>query len=115
MLNLQKTLYDEQITKSSKDQEKIMQEKLQNQMEIMCHKQRDELNRYKAHVGDLSSQLWSVGEKLLIEQQEKENALQRVKVLETNLKETNLKEFQTDQPIATISRKTCKYAQLFLR
>ncbi|KYN34346.1 hypothetical protein ALC56_11453 [Trachymyrmex septentrionalis] len=98
-----KTLYDEQITKSSKDQEKIMQEKLQNQMEIMCHKQRDELNRYKAHVGDLSSQLWSVGEKLLIEQQEKKNALQRVKVLETKLKE-----FQTDQPIATISRKTCK-------
>ncbi|KYN20790.1 hypothetical protein ALC57_06696 [Trachymyrmex cornetzi] len=98
-----KTLYNEQITKSSKDQEKIMQEKWQNQMEIMCHKQRDELNRYKAHVSDLSSQLWSVGEKLLIEQQEKENALQRVTVLETNLKE-----FQTNQPIATISRKTCK-------
>ncbi|EGI57810.1 PREDICTED: intracellular protein transport protein USO1-like isoform X1 [Acromyrmex echinatior] len=98
-----KTLYDEQITKSSKDQEKIMQEKLQNQMEIMCYKQRDELNRYKAHVGDLSSQLWNVGEKLLIEQQEKENALQRVKVLETNFKE-----FQTSKPIATISRKTCK-------
>lgn len=72
-------------------------------MEVMCQRQRDELNRYKAHVGDLSSQLWSVGEKLLIEQQQKQDALQRVKVLETKLRES-----QTDQPIATISRKTCK-------
>ncbi|KYQ58003.1 hypothetical protein ALC60_03054 [Trachymyrmex zeteki] len=98
-----KIVYNEQITKLSKDQEKITQEKLQNQMEVMCQRQRDELNRYKAHVGDLSSQLWSVGEKLLIEQQQKQDALQRVKVLETKLRES-----QTDQPIATISRKTCK-------
>ncbi|KYN00839.1 hypothetical protein ALC62_08388 [Cyphomyrmex costatus] len=98
-----KTIYNEQITKLSKDQEKIMQEKLQNQMEMMCQRQRDELNKYKAHIGDLSSQLWNVGEKLLIEQQQKQDTLQRLKVLETKLRE-----FQTDQPIATISRKTCK-------
>jgi len=74
-------------------------------MEMMCQKQREELNRYKAHVGELSSQLWSVGEKLLIEQQQKQDTLQRLKELEIKIKE-----FQTDQPIATISRKTYKYA-----
>lgn len=86
------------------DQEKIIQEKLQSQMEIMCQRQREELNRYKAHVGELSSQLWSVGEKLLIEQQQKQDTLQRLKEIETKVKE-----FQADQPIATISRKTCRY------
>lgn len=92
------------MTKLNKDQEKILQEKLQNQMEVMCQRQREELNRYKAHVGELSSQLWSVGEKLLIEQQQKQDTLQRLKELETKIKE-----FQMDQPMATISRKTCRY------
>lgn len=76
-------------------------------MEIMCQKQREEINRYKAHVGELSSQLWNVGEKLLIEQQQKQDTLQRLKELEIKVKE-----FQADQPMATISRKTCKYVQL---
>lgn len=76
-------------------------------MEVMCQRQREELNRYKAHVGDLSSQLWNVGEKLLIEQQQKQDTLQRLKDLETKVKE-----FQVDQPMATISRKTCRYVQL---
>ncbi|XP_011686762.1 PREDICTED: intracellular protein transport protein USO1-like isoform X2 [Wasmannia auropunctata] len=97
-----KIAYNEQMTKLSKDQEKVVQEKLQNQMEIMCQRQREELNRYKAHVGELSSQLWSVGEKLLIEQQEKQDALQRLKELEITVKE-----LQTNQPV-TISRKTCR-------
>lgn len=100
------------MTKLNKDQEKIVQEKLQNQMEMMCQKQREELNRYKAHVGELSSQLWNVGEKLLIEQQQKQDALhalQRLKELETKVKE-----IQADQPTATISRKTCKYVQLYI-
>lgn len=91
--------------KLKNDNEKIIQEKLQIQMKMMCQKQREELNRYKAHVGDLSSQLWSVGEKLLIEQQQKQDALQRVEKLETKLKEV-----EANQPITTISRKTCKYA-----
>lgn len=74
-------------------------------MEMMCQRQREELNRYKAHVGELSSQLWNVGEKLLIEQQQKQETLERLKGLETKVKQ-----YQMDPPIATISRKTCRYA-----
>lgn len=82
-----------------------MQDKLQNQMEIMCQRQREELDRYKAHIGGLSAQLWSVGEKLLSEQQQKQDALQCLKELQTKVKE-----FPAVQPIATISRKTCRQA-----
>jgi len=92
------------MSKLNKDQEKIIREKLQSQMEVMCQKQREELNRYKAHVGELSSQLWSVGEKLLIEQQHKQDAVQRYKELQTKFKE-----IEADQAVATISRKTCTY------
>ncbi|XP_012521950.1 putative leucine-rich repeat-containing protein DDB_G0290503 isoform X2 [Monomorium pharaonis] len=98
-----KTAYNEQITKLNKDQEKIVQDKLQNQMEIMCQRQREELDKYKAHIGGLSAQLWSVGEKLLSEQQQKQDALQCLKELQIKIKE-----LQADEPLATISRKTCR-------
>ncbi|XP_011648249.1 putative leucine-rich repeat-containing protein DDB_G0290503 [Pogonomyrmex barbatus] len=98
-----KTAYNEQMAKLNKDQEKIIREKLQDQMEVMCQRQREELNKYKAHVGELSSQLWSVGEKLLIEQQHKQEALQRLKELEIKIKEV-----QAEQPLTTISHKTCR-------
>lgn len=91
------------MTKLNKDKENIIREKLQTQMEIMCQKQREEINKYKTHVGELSSQLWSLGERYLIEQQQKDNALQQVKELQT-------KEFEANHPITTVSRKTCKYA-----
>lgn len=91
--------------KLNKDQEKILQDKLQNQMEMMCQRQREELDRYKTHISGLSAQLWSVGEKLLSEQQQKQDALQCLKELQNRFKE-----FQADQPIATISRKTCRQA-----
>lgn len=76
--------------------------------EAMCQKQREELNRYKAHVSDLSSQLWTLGEKLIIEQKHREDATQRCKELQTKLKE-----MESDQAVATISRKTCTYVQLY--
>ncbi|XP_025993799.2 interaptin [Solenopsis invicta] len=98
-----KAAYNEQIMKLNKDQEKILQDKLQNQMEMMCQRQREELDRYKTHISGLSAQLWSVGEKLLSEQQQKQDALQCLKELQNRFKE-----FQADQPIATISRKTCR-------
>ena len=41
-------------------------------MELQCRKQADELSKYKTHVANMSSQLWTVGEKLLSEKQEKE-------------------------------------------
>lgn len=96
-----KTAYNEHMTKLNKDKENIIREKLQTQMEIMCQKQREEINKYKTHVGELSSQLWSLGERYLIEQQQKDNALQQVKELQT-------KEFEANHPITTVSRKTCK-------
>ncbi|XP_011871876.1 PREDICTED: golgin subfamily B member 1 isoform X2 [Vollenhovia emeryi] len=98
-----KAVYNEQITRLNKDQEKIIQERLQDQMEVMCQKKREELDKYKVHVSQLTTQLWNVGEKLLIEQQQKQNVSQRLKELETRIKE-----YQADQPLAaTISRKTC--------
>lgn len=92
------------MSKLNKDQEKIIQEKLQFQMEAMCQKQREELDRYKTHVSDLSSQLWTIGEKLLIEKKHKEDAIKCRKELQTKLKE-----IEADQAVATISRKTCTY------
>ncbi|XP_077273735.1 mushroom body defect isoform X2 [Temnothorax americanus] len=98
-----KTAYNEEMTKLNKDQEKILEEKLQKQTEKMCRKQSEELDKYREHVSRLSSQLWNVGENLLVEQQQKQDALKRVRELETRIKE-----FQAAQPITTISRKTCK-------
>ncbi|CAD1468200.1 unnamed protein product, partial [Heterotrigona itama] len=70
-----KTAYNEQITKLNREQEQCVQEtleSLQTKMELQCRKQADELNKYKTHVANMSSQLWTVGEKLLSEKQEKE-------------------------------------------
>lgn len=90
------------MTKLNHTQDKIVREKLQSQMEAMCQKQREELNRYKVHVAELSAQLWSVGEKLLYEEQQKQEALQHLKELQTKLKEDVV------EPVSTISRKiTC--------
>ncbi|XP_020289824.1 golgin subfamily B member 1-like isoform X2 [Pseudomyrmex gracilis] len=96
-----KAVYNEQVMKLNKEQDKAIQERLQSQMEIMCQKHREELDRYKLHISELNSQLWSVGEKLLIEQQ-KNDVLKRLK------EQTQFREIEADQPISTISRKTCK-------
>lgn len=93
------------MTKLYKDNEKFIQEKLQSQMEIMCQKQEEKVNKYKAHADDLNSRLWNMGDKLVIERQQKEDALQRLKELQTKYKEV-----EENQPTTTISRKTCKYA-----
>lgn len=93
------------MAKLNKDQEETLQEKLKSQTEMMCQRHCEELSRYRAHVADLSSQLWNVGEKLLIEQQHKQDALQRFKKIETKYKE-----LKKDPSIATISRKTYRYA-----
>lgn len=53
-----------------------MQEKLNAQkqkMEEMCRKHAEEIKKYKDHVTKLSSEFWDVGEKLLVEKQQKEN------------------------------------------
>lgn len=78
-------------------------------MESMCQKQREEINRYKEHVGDLSSQLWNVGEKLLIEQQQKQDLLRHLKETQTKLKEAEI-----DQKMATISHRTSKYVSGYI-
>ncbi|XP_012134528.2 mushroom body defect [Megachile rotundata] len=76
-----KTAYNEQIAKLNREQEQCIQERLeslQRKMELQCRKQADELSKYKAHVANMSTQMWDIGEKLLSEQKEKE-ALQREK------------------------------------
>lgn len=87
-----------------------MRERLQTQMEAMCQKQREELNRYKVHVAELSAQLWSVGEKLLNEEQQKQEALERLQELQVTLEGD-----EVDQPTApVVSRKMCKCVLRFL-
>lgn len=79
-------LYNEQITKLNREQEQCVQEKLeslQRKMELQCLKQADELSKYKVHVASLSSQLWSVGEKLLSGKQEKEKLQKELIELKT--------------------------------
>lgn len=79
-------LYNEQITKLNREQEQCVQEKLeslQKKMELQCRKQADELSKYKAHVANLSSQLWNVGERLLSEKQEKEKLQKELIELKT--------------------------------
>lgn len=104
----QKKAYNEQVAKINSMQEKIVREKLHSQMESMCQKQREEINRYKSHVGDLSSQLWSVGEKLLIEQQQKQDALKRLKELQVRCRETEI----AQQQMSTISHRSSRYIYL---
>lgn len=64
-------------------------------MELQCRKQADELNKYKAHVANMSSQLWNVGEKLLNEQQEKEK-------LQKKLTELKIKYQDLDQKLVSL-------------
>ncbi|XP_003485499.1 putative leucine-rich repeat-containing protein DDB_G0290503 [Bombus impatiens] len=81
-----KMLYNEQITKLNREQEQCVQEKLeslQRKMELQCRKQADELSKYKVHVANLSSQLWSIGERLLSEKQEKEKLQKELIELKT--------------------------------
>lgn len=60
-------------------------------MELQCRKQADELNKYKAHVANMSSQLWNVGEKLLNEQQEKEKLQKKLTELKTKYQDLDQK------------------------
>lgn len=60
-------------------------------MELQCRKQADELNKYKTHVANMSSQLWNVGEKLLNEQQEKEKLQKKLTELKTKYQDLDQK------------------------
>ncbi|CAK9799433.1 hypothetical protein ANTQUA_LOCUS2075 [Anthophora quadrimaculata] len=101
-----KTAYNEQITKQNKEQEQRVQEdleSLQKKMELQYRKQTDELSKYKAHVANMSSQLWNVGEKLLSAQQEKEK-------LQKELTELKAKYKNVDQKmVSPTEHKSSKY------
>ncbi|XP_063977962.1 uncharacterized protein LOC135162920 isoform X2 [Diachasmimorpha longicaudata] len=88
-----KLAYNEQATKMQMEQDRVIRDKtaemkekmeavMRERMEAQCRKYTVDINKYKAHVKELSSQYWDVGEKLLAEQQEKETALQRLKELQ---------------------------------
>ena len=53
-------------------------ESLRSQMEQQCRKNADDISKYKAHISDLTSRYWDVGEKLLAETQEKQLALKEL-------------------------------------
>ncbi|XP_012256495.2 putative leucine-rich repeat-containing protein DDB_G0290503 [Athalia rosae] len=83
-----KTTYNEQIAKVSRDQEKLLHEKLNAQkilVEEQCRKHAEEITKYKDHVTKLSSEFWDVGEKLLVEKQQKEHLAQQLHELKKQL------------------------------
>lgn len=66
------------------EQDKAIKEKvevLRGQMEQQCRKYTEDIAKYKAHISDLSSRYWDVGEKLLAETQEKQAVLQQLQQL----------------------------------
>ncbi|XP_044583817.1 early endosome antigen 1-like isoform X2 [Cotesia glomerata] len=80
-----KVAYNEQVSKLQVEQDQAMSEKiaaLKAKMEQQCKKYSEDIARYKAHVSDLSSQFWNVGERLLAEQQEKETVQQHLRELQ---------------------------------
>ncbi|KAK0167961.1 hypothetical protein PV327_001809 [Microctonus hyperodae] len=80
-----KTAYSEQIAKINIDQEKAMAEKIsimRTKMEQQCKKYSEDIAKYKAHISEMSSQFWDVGEKLLAEKQEKETAIYQLRDLQ---------------------------------
>ncbi|KAK0092309.1 hypothetical protein PV326_001715 [Microctonus aethiopoides] len=80
-----KAAYSEQIAKINADQEKAMAEKIsimRTKMEQQCKKYSEDIAKYKAHISDMSSQFWDVGEKLLAEKQEKETAIHHLRDLQ---------------------------------
>lgn len=102
---MQKTAYNEQITKLNREQEQCVQERmesLQRRMELQCRKQADELSKYKSHVAGMSSQIWNVGERLLSEQQENEKL--RKDLMELKAKYQNFDQ----QTVSTVEHKTSK-------
>ena len=70
------------MAKFAAEQEKEVQKRievLQVAMEQQCRKHADEMNKYKQHVSELTSQYWGVCDRLLAEKQEKESALKQMK------------------------------------
>lgn len=68
----------------NQEQEKILKGKMESlkiQTEQQCRKYAEDIAKYKAHISDLSSRYWDVGEKLLAESQEKQVALQEIQKL----------------------------------
>ncbi|XP_046597175.1 myosin-2 heavy chain [Neodiprion lecontei] len=83
-----KSTYNEQIAKVNQNQERQVQEKLYAQklkMEDQCRKHAEEITKYKSHVTQLSSDFWDVGEKLLVEKQQKEYLEQQLYELKKRL------------------------------
>lgn len=64
---LQKQLYQEQISVYVEKQKEEL-----TRSELLCKKYADKIKSYESHVNQLSSELWKVGEKLLMERNEKD-------------------------------------------
>ncbi|XP_058795527.1 uncharacterized protein LOC131666691 [Phymastichus coffea] len=84
-----KSVFNNQVIALKKEQESGFTMKklkaLEEQLEQQCHNHSEELKKYKKHVSELSTQLWEVGDKLLIEKQRKEEIIQKYKDLKTKL------------------------------
>ncbi|XP_031786712.1 uncharacterized protein PFB0765w [Nasonia vitripennis] len=81
-----KSVYNNQISAMKKEQEILAMSKLealQSKFEQQCFNHTEDLKMYKKHISDLSTQLWDVGEKLIIERQRKEEAVQELKKMKS--------------------------------
>ncbi|XP_066593284.1 putative leucine-rich repeat-containing protein DDB_G0290503 isoform X2 [Prorops nasuta] len=87
-----KMAYNEQVAKLNKDQEKVIQQKvesLQEKMQHQCQKHVEEIQKYKQHVEELTTRMWSIGEKLLNEKQQKNEALEQINYFKTKYQDTH--------------------------
>ncbi|KAG7207941.1 hypothetical protein KM043_009528 [Ampulex compressa] len=77
-----KMAYNEHLTKLSEEQSKTMQKKLEvmqkKMLEQHCCEHTNEISKYKKHINELSTQSWNIGEKLLMEQQEKQDLIKEL-------------------------------------
>ncbi|XP_014229698.2 probable E3 ubiquitin-protein ligase bre1 [Trichogramma pretiosum] len=91
MKDKMKTVYNSQIAALKKEQEQLSTNELkslQAKIEQQCYNHTEELKKYKKHISELTTQLWDVGEKLIIEKQKKEEFMSKLK--ETKIKYENL-------------------------
>ncbi|KAJ8684484.1 hypothetical protein QAD02_020276 [Eretmocerus hayati] len=77
-----KLVYNNQMAMLKKEQELIAKDKLnalQSKLESQCHNHVEELKKYKRHISELTTQLWDVGEKLIIEKQKREDSMNKLR------------------------------------
>ncbi|XP_014206353.1 golgin subfamily A member 4-like [Copidosoma floridanum] len=110
-----KSAFNNQITILKKEQEIALKNKvdsLQSKFEYQCLSHTEELKKYKKHIGELTTQLWDVGEKLIIEKQKKEDFHKRFKDLKTKCENIENQPFGGTTAVPTKPKPDMNVSQL---